>query len=418
MKRPIVLEINKAKVILYPIKNVRSVIIDTFIKCGSWYENPNNQGVSHFLEHILFHGTQKFPTNEDITFFIKENGIYSNAYTSGKFINFYLTTPDINLDNALTLFEETIFYPLISPEKINNELNIISQEKKSKWDRPETRFSHQIDEMLFGQKHIYTQDILGNIDYLQKISSSDLKSFHQKYFQPQNLTISIIGSIKNTSKIIQKLTKILNQQTNTYKAKLVYPPIHPSAQKTLIYNDKPEQETISMIWILQNKKESTRLEKISQTVFNNILGVGPDSLLFKIFRLKHGLVYGIGSRINNYHNCDLLEIFCQIDPQNHNKFFKIFNQEFPDIINQITQEKFNQSINYINYQTLIEYDSLKEISHLIVSEANNFKEIFMPEDYIKLAQKIDFQKTFTFFKKKLTPENRYTFIMTPIKPEQ
>jgi predicted Zn-dependent peptidase len=126
MVKPSIFYINKAKIVLFPIKNVRSIQINCMIKCGSWYEKEN-YGSFHFLEHMLFQGTKKLPTPELMTEFAKENGIHPNAYTSGKMINFYLEIPDVNLNEGLVALEETVFNPLIPEEKIKNELNILTK---------------------------------------------------------------------------------------------------------------------------------------------------------------------------------------------------------------------------------------------------------------------------------------------------
>jgi predicted Zn-dependent peptidase len=418
MSKVITKYINKAKIVLFPIKSVRSIEINVVINCGSWYEDQNNRGVFHFLEHMLFNGTKKLPSAEKMMEFIKENGIYTNAYTSGKMINFYLNIPDIKINQGLKVLDETIFNPLLPEERIKNELKVITQEFLSKWDRPETRFFHQIDEFIFGKDHIYTRDALGEIKHLEKISSLELKNLHSQYFQPQNMIITITGNIKNIPKLIEKLTKILIKYPNTYKSKIDYPLIKPSSQKTFIYQDKPEQETISLIWILEKNKKNNRLEKISANIFNNIFGNGIDSLLFKKFRLKYGLVYSIKSSISNYKNCSILEVCCQIDPKNSQPFLDIFKSELDDIFNQIDETIFKRAINFLNLQSLMTYDSVKEISDTITYQASNYKNIFLPEDYINLSKKINFKKTINYFKEKTTWENKYVFRMTPNKPEQ
>jgi predicted Zn-dependent peptidase len=135
MKRPTVLRINRAKVILYPIKSVRSIEINVMINIGSWYEVSKKFGISHFLEHMLFHGTKTMPSAESMMNFVKENGIYTNAYTNGENINFYLNIPDVNLDKGLEVLEQAIFYPLLPKDKIKNESNVIIQELKSYLDK-------------------------------------------------------------------------------------------------------------------------------------------------------------------------------------------------------------------------------------------------------------------------------------------
>jgi predicted Zn-dependent peptidase len=417
MRKYTITKINKTKVVLYPIKNVRSIQINLTIKCGSWYENKDNRGYFHFLEHMLFHGNRTFHSTEEMMAFTKDNGIYTNASTSGKEINFFLEVPDVNLTNGLKVFEETIFYPLFPEDKIKNELGVITQEIKSKWDRPETRFFDQEDKLIFGENHPYTQDPLGNIETLQHISSSILKDLHNQYFQPQNMIMTIVGNVGNTDILIKKLTKIFNKHPNNFLSKFVPPTIKPSTSKIFIYHDKPEQETISLIWILRDKQKPNRKQKVYQKLYSNIIGNSVDSFLFKIFRLKYGLVYSINSQISNYDNCSLLEIYCQIDPKNSPKFFEVFDQEMATIFSKIDQYVFKQMIKYQNYQALMVYDSVKEISQWITSEAINYQKIFLPEDYISLTKKINFTKTYSFLKNKLSPQKKYIFRMTPIKPE-
>jgi predicted Zn-dependent peptidase len=142
-----------------------------------------------------------------------------------------------------------------------------------------------------------------------------------------------------------------------------------------------------------------------------------DSLLFKTFRLKYGLVYSIRSNVTNYKNCSIFEINSQIDPSNSQKFFEIFDAEFEQMINNVTKEMFDKTIKYTDYQSLMTYDSVREISGMIINESLKNRTVYLPEDYIKLSKKISFDKMQAFFKEKLTKENRYTFCMTPTKPE-
>ncbi|MDD4937682.1 MAG: pitrilysin family protein [Candidatus Shapirobacteria bacterium] len=412
MTKPSIFYINKTKVVLFPIKNVRSIEINITIKCGSWYEIGERWGIFHFLEHMILQGTKNLPSSEKISEFAKENGIYYNAFTNGTKINIPLNIPDLSLNQGLKMLEEIVFNPLISKEKIKNELGAINQEFLSKWDRPETRFFRKIDKHIFGKNHIYIRDGLGQIDFIKNISSSDLKKIHQQYFQPQNMIITIVGNIKNKPELIKKLTKIFNKHPNTFKSKIKYPLITPSSQQTLIYQDKPNQENITLIWILEKNKKNNRLKKISNIIFNNLFGNSIDSLLFKIFRLKYGLVYGIKSSISNYKNCSFFEISCQIDPTNRQKFLEIFKKELKNIFSQINEKMFKRTIKYLNYQELIVYDSVKEISNLITNESFLYKKIFLPEDYIDLSKKINFKKTLLYFKEKITWENKYLFIMT------
>lgn len=417
MGKPTTIKINKAKVVIYPINSVRSVQIITTIKCGSWYENENNRGYFHFLEHMLFHGNRMLPSSEEMMSFAKDNGISANASTSGKEINFYLQVPDINLDNGLKALEETIFYPLFPENKIKNEVRVITQEIKSRWDRPETRFFDQNDKLIFGENHVFTQNPLGNTKTLEQINSTILKQLHQQYFQPQNMVITIVGNIGKLDIFVSKLTKIFKVHPNNFLSKFTPPTIKPSLSKIFVYHDKPEQETISLIWVLRNKQKPTREQKVFQKLFSSIIGNNIDSFLFKIFRLKYGLVYNISSHVYNYDNCSLFEIYCQIDPQNSPKFFEVFDQELLSIITKIDYQIFKKMIKYQDLQSLMVYDSVKELSQWITSEAINYNRIFMPEDYIKFAKKINFAKSYSFIKNKLSPEKKYIFRMTPTKPE-
>lgn len=417
MTKPSIFYINKAKIVLFPIKSVRSVRINAAIKCGSCYETKKNNGIFHFLEHMMLQGTKHFPSSEKISEFAKENGINYNAFTSGEKINIPLNIPDINLDSGLKMLDEIVFNPLIPPEKIKNELGVINQEILSYWDDPMNRFYKKVYEHLFGKNHIYNNQTLGQINILEKISSSDLKKLHKKYFQPQNMVITITGNINNTSDLIKKLTIILNKYKNTYKSKINYSPIKPSSQKTLIHQDKPNQETINLSWVLEKNKKNNRLQKISNNLFSNIFGNGFDSLLFKTFRLKYGLVYNIWSSAYSFKNYSIFEISCQIDPANSQKFLKILQSELVNIINQIDKKLFNRTKKYLDYRTLTNYDSIYDISDMINNESFKYKKIYLPEDYNNLANKIDFQKTINYFKEKIKWEDKYLFIMTPIKPE-
>lgn len=422
MSKPTLIEINKAQVALYQVKEVRSVIVNIMIKAGSWHEEGASWGAFHLLEHMMFQGCKNLENHEKIEIFKQENGINGNGGTSGKNTTYWFKFPDISTDQSLNFIENFIFNPLLPENEFNKEVSVIEQEYTGKWDNPSARFDRIIYQNLFGKDHVFQRDGLGQPEFIKTLNQSDLKKIHQDYYQPQNMIISVVGNFDKEN-IEKKLSSILNRHSNTsinnLKDESNWPVVQPQKQQ-INYQDKVNQSYLVIDWFLSKNKTFDIKTKFGLRMLSYILGGGPNSILFKKIRQELGLVYGISSQSWHYPKTHIFEIWASVDNKNLTTLIENIKNTLNDFLNNpIDKEVFERTRHYMDLQTLMSSDSINSISGSLIDDIFHYNQIYSPEEKIKIAKSIKPEDIRQLLKDHLDWKDAYINIMTPTqsKPE-
>lgn len=418
MSKTKILEINQAKVALYPIKEVRSIVVDIMIKSGSWNEPETDWGAFHLLEHMLFQGSKNLESHEKIEIFKQENGISNNGRTGGRSTSYTFKFPTISVNQGFDFIENFIFNPLFSQNDLNREILVIEQEYKDKWDNPLARFDKKIYKNLFGEKHIFQRDGLGQPEYIKTLNRSNLQEIHKKNYQPQNMIISVVGNFE-VKNVKQKLNTILKKQANSIINNFDPPKIHPK-NKMVNYRDQVSQSYLVIDWFLSKNKNFDIKTRYGLSIVNYILGSGASSLLFKKIRQELGLVYNIKSQNFYYPKAHLFEIWASVDTKNLNLLIENIKNILNDFLDKPIDNKiFTRARHFMDLQTLMSFDSIHSISNSLIEDIFTYNKIYSPEESIQIAKSIDAEEIRLLLKKLLDWENAYISIMTPTqnKPE-
>jgi predicted Zn-dependent peptidase len=415
MDRPTILEINKAKVILYPIKQFPSVYINTLIKSGSWYEEGPKWGAFHYLEHLIFQGSLKYPTNQQVEKFKQQNGINCNASTGNSNMCFWFNFPDFKINQGLELFKQLLFNPIFSPKNFQKELSVIAQEYYQYWDSPHNRFYQKIDNNILGPNNFLNRHPVGQPEFIKTLSQTDLVSLHSKYFQPQNMVITIVGNF-DIEKTKDKLNKIFSKAENNFQPKLPKT-ITNIETKKMEYQDTVDRAYLVLSWV--KKKKYSSQQRLSLNAASFILANSTNSILFQKIRQKLALVYDISSKFYKNKDIRFFEIWASSETKNLNPLINAIQIEIKKFLNAgISQEVFDKYQQYMNYRTLMGLDSLQQISDNFSSQLFYDKTISLPQDFINIANKITLSQFMDTVKDIINPQETIVSTMTPIKPEQ
>ncbi len=412
MPKPVIIEINKTKIALYPIKGIRTVVLNVMMKGGSWHEKGPNWGAFHLLEHLLFEGTQKFKTHQDFEIYKQDYGISNNAWTGGRTTGFWFQFPDISIKEGLNLFNEVVFNPLIPEEKISKEISVVAQEYKDRWDSPMARFDQIQIENLIGKNHPFGRDGLGQPDYLKTLKREDLLEIKTQYYQPQNMSISIAGNF-DVDTVKKELSLILNQYPNGDKVETDWSLIDPQ-KKYLGYQDDVNQSYLIINWFLSIGKSYDLKTRYGINMLSYMLGGGPNSILFKKIRQELGLVYSIKSRFWTLPKTSAFEIWASVD----NKNLTVLTENIKNIVydflnNPIDEKEYERAHHYMDLQTLMSYDSIYNIGKNMVEDLFHHQKVYTPEDKIKIAKSIDPEKIRLLLKEKLVWNDAFISVMSP-----
>jgi len=184
---------NGLTLIYKQIPNVKVVSVQTWIKTGSVNETEPENGISHFLEHMVFKGTEKFAPG-DIDTLVESSGGVMNAATSKDYTFYYVTAPSHKAEVAFDTISEMVFKAQFLPEEIAKEKPVVVQEIKRKFDRPTADMWTEFAEIAF-RGTPYSREVIGTEANVNAFTREMLLDYYNRYYHPENMTLVVVGDI-------------------------------------------------------------------------------------------------------------------------------------------------------------------------------------------------------------------------------
>jgi len=293
---------NGLTVISEQMQHLRSVSIGVWVKTGSRDEDPRSNGISHFIEHMLFKGSVN-RSAEDIARQVDSIGGNMDAFTAKECICFNMKVVDEHLPVAIDILSDLVLNPLFKEEDIAREKGVILEEIKMDEDSPDY-LVHEIFTQSFFKDHPLGKPILGTRDTVKKFERSSVFDFYKQCFTPENIVVSAAGNLEH-KKFVDLVKRHFAQLKPT---------------KTNRKSRRPE--TASRI-MLRNKKSLEQVQicmgvpsypiahekRYASYILNSLLGGGMSSRLFQNIRERQGLAYAIYSDLSPYRDTGCLCVY-------------------------------------------------------------------------------------------------------------
>lgn len=184
---------NGLTLIFKQIPKVKVVSVQAWIKTGSVNETKKENGISHFLEHMVFKGTDKFAPGE-IDKLVESSGGIMNAATSKDYTFYYVTIPSDNADVAFDTISQMVFRAKFIPDEIAKEKPVIVQEIKRKYNRPTARMWEDFAELMFAGSP-YSREVIGTEKNVLSFTHDMLVDYYNRYYHPENMTLVVVGDM-------------------------------------------------------------------------------------------------------------------------------------------------------------------------------------------------------------------------------
>lgn len=311
---------NGVRVVSEKIPYVRSVSLGIWVKTGSRNENRRNNGISHFIEHMLFKGTDKRSAAE-IAETIDNIGGQLNAFTGKECTCFYTKTLDTHLDVALDILADMFFNSFFARKDIAVEKKVIFEEIGMYEDSPEELVHDILSETVWDGNSI-GYPILGTRKCLKSINKDMILSYMAENYVPENVVISVAGNFEEES-----LLSLVDKYFGNWKAETAKRTEYEAVifKQGLNIREKDTEQVHLCLGFEGIEHGNDRL--YSLLAVNNIFGGGMSSRLFQKIREKKGLVYSIYSYPSAYKNAGLFTIYAGMKPEQLNEVSQLINDE-------------------------------------------------------------------------------------------
>jgi len=351
----------------------KSVTIEVMVKTGSNNETLTQQGISHFVEHMLFEGTKK-RTARQIANEIEKKGGDVNAYTGNEQTAFFVSVLKKHFDIALDVLSDIIINPLFETASIEKEKKVILEEIKLTTDQPRYYQWVLFTSTLF-KNHPAKNPVYGTQEIVKKLQKKDLTLYYQEHYVPKNMIISIVGNVTGALSKVRKQFEDLKPGTIP-KGISVIEPDNKFSKKVIF------KKTLQSYLILGYKTVG-RLHKDSYCldVIRAILGRGQSGRLFEEIRQKRGLAYEVGVNNEVHKDYGFFAVYLNTHKKNLVKCTDLILKEFKNL-DKITNKHIKEAKDFIEGEFHLRHeDNFRRADQLAFFETT--KSANLAKSYIK-----------------------------------
>lgn len=288
---------NGLRLLTIPMANTETVTVLVLVGTGSRYESKDINGISHFLEHMMFKGTEKRPGALDISTELDAIGAEYNAFTSQEYTGYYVKCASEKLGVALDVISDIFQHSKLDQAEINKERGAIKEEINMYYDNPVRYVGTLYEALMFGD-HPLGWDIAGPKENIDRLTRDQFVDYFQTHYVAANTIVAVAGNVE----IENVKIKVENYFNSVRQHDINQPLMFAGAQAEpaiKIFHKKTDQTNINLGFRVPYGRMDARHDALE--VISVILGGGMSSRLFVEVREKRGLAYRIGAGASSYH---------------------------------------------------------------------------------------------------------------------
>lgn len=406
---------NGVRLLITPVTSLESFTLTVWVRVGSRYEETKIGGISHFLEHMVFKGSEKRPSAQLIASSVDAIGGEFNAATSKEWTNFYIKGRSEVVETAFDVLSDMVLRPLIKEDDLEREKGVILEEMAMYEDTPRAKIGDVFEQLIFKGTSL-GEDIIGTKKSVKAITRDDFLKYRDTHYFSENILITISGGIaqeraielanKYFSKVISK--KQFNQDPVEITQK---------APQILLSNKGKEQANF-IIGFLGNKLKHK--DRYIESVLSSILGGGMSSRLFTEIREKRGLAYAVKTGVERYIDTGYIETYAGVDPKKALEAIKVTLDQLYGLRDskfKITNEELKKAKEYIKGHLALSLEDTRDINHFFGEEEIVSGETRTLEEVYKGIDKVEIDDLIRVSKEIFVPSKLNLAIIGPYKSQ-
>jgi len=311
---------NGIRVITEAIPFLKSISIGVWVITGSRDEHPDENGISHFIEHLLFKGTER-RTAFDLAKEIDSVGGTLNAFTGREYTCFYAKVIDKNFPLAIDLLSDIFRHSIMDPKDVEKERMVILQEIKMVEDIPDDYIHDLFNRVCWGD-HPLGFPIFGTAELVQSFQRDQIYQYFKENYQPNRIIICAAGNLKH-QEVVDTIEATFGQIPKSNKTQERVKPA--SISTTNIW--KRDLEQVHFCLGTKGLQYNHSLRFVSY-VLNTILGGGMSSRLFQEIRENRGLAYAVYSYLPTYIDTGLVVVYAGTNEDSFQEVIELILKEF------------------------------------------------------------------------------------------
>jgi len=371
---------NGLRVLLLPMQESASVTVAVLVRAGSAYENKTNSGISHFLEHMCFKGTDKYPRPINVAIELEQIGASYNAFTSRDWTGYYAKTAPRYFKRAFSVVSDLYLHPHIDEQEMQKEKGVIIEEIHMYDDDPRSKVYEELEKGMYGNQPA-GWSVAGTPEHIKNTTREMFIRYRNEHYTPHNTVVVVAGAFNSR--------EVLYSVQETFGAMVLKKP----APKTPAIQKK---ETGNQISIVERKLDQTNFiigfyglpltntKRHHISMLTKILGGGMSSRLFQRVREELGAAYHIGSSHTAYATHGFIEIEAGVSHTKLELAIQGIKKEIEDIIkNGVTKEELQRAKDYAIGTFQLSLESSSDLAFYYGQQETILDKIESPQEVIQ-----------------------------------
>lgn len=374
---------NGLRILTRRIPGMHSFVLGLWLRTGGRYENEKTQGISHFIEHMLFKGTER-RSCQQIKRDIEEKGGAFNAFTSEEAVCYYVRMLSKHIGLASEVLSDMVLNASFPINEIEKERKVIYEEIRMYLDLP-MHYVHDLLDELIWPNHALGLPLLGNYDTVNFFKRKDFIERKELFHQPNNIVAVCCGEITHSKfiDIISNLFKKTKSSERIGSNKIEKAPAHPAIK--FLY--KETEQSHLCLGVRGFSKDDP--QRYALVLLNIILGGNMSSRLFNEIREKRSLAYEIGSSTKFYSDTGSFLVHAGIDNKKAVKAVSVIMNELRKTVNKdVTQEEFNMAKEYYKSGILMGLEDTMSNMLFLGEQMTTMDKIFTKDKILKMIDKV------------------------------
>jgi predicted Zn-dependent peptidase len=398
---------NGIQIITEEISYVHSVSVGIWVQAGSRDELSGENGISHFIEHMLFKGTKRRSAHQ-IAKEIDAVGGVLNAFTSKEFSSFYAKVLAEHLPVALDLLFDLYLNSLFSDEELEKERQVIVQEISMVEDTPD-EYIHDLFSQTFWPRHPLGFPILGRLDTISRMNRDKLLKFFREYYLRAKPIIVAAGNLKHEDLLHPVKELLEGAKTREKKRQNIPPRPHPHLQ---VKNKKLEQ--VHLVLGTQGLP-ATHPQRFAFSILNTILGGGMSSRLFQEIREKRGLAYSVYSFLSSFMDSGMLGVYVGTGDNTLSRVLQLILKEMKKLSeNSLGPKELRSAKEQLKGNLLLSLESMDSRMGRLAKNQLYYNRFISTEEIIEGIEKVKAEEVCALAAQTFKPDSLSLTILGPV----
>jgi predicted Zn-dependent peptidase len=362
--------------------HVRSVSVGVWIGTGSRRETAEQNGISHFIEHMLFKGTSN-RSAEDIARSVDSLGGNLDAFTAKEMVCYNTKVLDEHLPIAMDVLSDLVLNPLFRDEDIEKEKGVILEEIKMDADNPDY-LVHEIFSSAFWKDHPLGKPILGTRETVKKFSHRVIREYYEEVYTPENILVTAAGNLAH-----DRLVALVGERFQTVKPRGPVPGLaRPSTHAKISLRSKKELEQVH-VCLGVPCYPIPHEDRYICYVLNTVLGGGMSSRLFQNIRERQGLAYAVFSELNPYADTGCLAVYAGTSLESAKQVVQSVMKEFAGMKESVVPpEELRRAKDHLKGSLMLSLESTSSRMSNLARQQMHFARFFTLDELVESIEKV------------------------------